>query len=187
VFTLAGALFAFGMTRLFAGPAPASSASQRAVPPPLAPAPQAVELVTSQRLEPPVVEESQISASTPATGAVRPPAPSREKSPRAVTAAARSAAAPPASASAAGDSAPAPATLRLTADPPAMVTVEGPGVSRTTATPVAALAVSPGSYRVVFRNETYGPPVATRVELQAGALLRVHADFREAEPRVTVR
>ena len=68
-----------------------------------------------------------------------------------------------------------------------MVTVEGEGVSRTTPTPVAALALSPGSYRVVFRNETYGPPVATRVELRAGALLRVHADFREAEPRVTVR
>jgi hypothetical protein len=68
-----------------------------------------------------------------------------------------------------------------------MVTVEGAGVSRTTPTPVAALTLSPGSYRVVFRNETYGPPVATRVELQAGALLRVHADFREAEPRVTVR
>jgi serine/threonine protein kinase len=190
-FTLAGALFAFGLTRLFAGPAPASSASepQRGPAAPLAPAstPQAMAVGVSQRPEVRATPEPEVRRTEPVGSAARTPLASSEKSPRALATSERAGTAPPASASAANEPAAAPATLRLTADPPAMVTVEGEGVSRTTPTPVAALALSPGSYRVVFRNETYGPPVATRVELRAGALLRVHADFREAEPRVTVR
>ncbi len=81
----------------------------------------------------------------------------------------------------------APATLRLTADPPAEVTVEGEGVTKTFTTPVRALSLKAGTYRVTFRNATYGPPVATRVTLLDGRAQVVHADFREAEPRVTVR
>ncbi len=105
---------------------------------------------------------------------------------------------PPASApSPAADSArepPSPAanrvadgTLRLTADPQAVVSVSGNGFSQTSATPVRSLAVPPGRYRVVFRSETYGAPVATEVTLAAGATRSVHADFRAAEPSVTVR
>ncbi len=189
VFTLAGALFAFGLTRLFAGPAPASSAreSPRESPSALAPVPtpQAVAIGIAQRAERLATRES---ASVPrASSATRAPAAPPEKSSRAAASSERPATVAPASAAAPSEPVVPPATLRLTADPPAMVTVEGAGVSRTTPTPVAALVLSPGSYRVVFRNETYGPPVATRVELQSGALLRVHADFREAEPRVTVR
>lgn len=187
VFTLAGALFAFGLTRLLAGPAAAPSAAARVT----TPSGVATERVPAQPASvgivrtPEAARPSEVRAREPTPSAARPTPATSDKSARiAPPAASVTSAAPGGSSS---DPALAPATLRLTADPPAMVTVEGAGVSRTTPTPVAALALSPGSYRVVFRNETYGPPVATRVELQAGVLLRVHADFREAEPRVTVR
>ena len=79
------------------------------------------------------------------------------------------------------------ATLRLTSDPPASVTVEGPSLSQTSSTPVRALPLPPGNYRITFRSETYGAPVATQVTLAAGARRSVHADFRAAVPAITVR
>jgi serine/threonine-protein kinase len=79
------------------------------------------------------------------------------------------------------------ATLRLTADPSAIVSVEGAQFSQTTATPVRALPLRPGTYRVSFRSETYGSPVTTQVTLAAGAHRSVHADFRAAVPTVMVR
>jgi len=79
------------------------------------------------------------------------------------------------------------AVLRLTADPQAVVNVEGPGVSQTSATPVRALSVPPGRYRVTFRSETYGAPVVSELMLAAGVHRSVHADFRAAAPSVIVR
>jgi serine/threonine-protein kinase len=81
----------------------------------------------------------------------------------------------------------ASATLRLTADPPAVVSVEGDGVEQTSTTPVRGLTLRPGVYRVTFRNETYRSPVATRVVLEPGGERSIHADFRAAEPRITQR
>jgi serine/threonine-protein kinase len=78
-------------------------------------------------------------------------------------------------------------TLRLTSDPQAVVSVTGNGFSQTSTTPVRSLAVTPGRYRIVFRSETYGAPVATEVTLAPGASRSVHADFRAAEPSVIVR
>jgi len=78
-------------------------------------------------------------------------------------------------------------TLKLTADPPAMVSVEGPGFSQTSPTPLRALPLPPGTYRVSFRNETYGSPVTSQVTLASGARRSVHADFRAAVPTITVR
>ncbi|HEX6275637.1 MAG TPA: hypothetical protein VFZ53_21495 [Polyangiaceae bacterium] len=78
-------------------------------------------------------------------------------------------------------------TLRLTADPPAVVSIEGNGFQQTSSTPVRGLALRPGAYRVTFRNETYDSPVATRVVLEPGGERSVHADFRAAEPRITQR
>jgi len=78
-------------------------------------------------------------------------------------------------------------TLKLTADPPAVVTVEGPGFSQTSPTPLRSLPVPPGTYRVTFRSETYGSPVTSQVTLVAGARRSVHADFRAAVPTITVR
>jgi hypothetical protein len=83
--------------------------------------------------------------------------------------------------------APADATLRLTADPAAIVSIEGTGFSQTTPTPVRALSLRPGSYRVSFRSETYASPVTTQVTLASGTKRNVHADFRAAVPTVTVR
>ena len=81
----------------------------------------------------------------------------------------------------------ADASLRLTADPSAIVSVEGVEFSQTSATPVRALPLRPGTYRVTFRSETYGSPVTTQVTLAAGARRSVHADFRAAVPTVMVR
>jgi hypothetical protein len=77
--------------------------------------------------------------------------------------------------------------LRLTADPPATVTVVGARVSQTHVTPVPGLKLPPGSYSVTFRSPTFGAPVVAQVELGAGVSRSVHADFRAAEPTVTVR
>jgi hypothetical protein len=81
----------------------------------------------------------------------------------------------------------ASAQLRLTADPQASVTVVGAHVAQTRSTPVASLALPAGSYTVTFRSPTFGDPVATRVDLSAGAFRSVHADFRAAVPTVVVR
>jgi hypothetical protein len=79
------------------------------------------------------------------------------------------------------------ATLRLTADPPAVVNVAGDGFEHTASTPIRGLSLRPGVYRVTFRNETYRSPVATRVVLEPGGERSVHADFRAAEPTISVR
>jgi serine/threonine-protein kinase len=79
------------------------------------------------------------------------------------------------------------ALLRLTADPQATVTVVGARVSQTHVTPVPGLKLPPGAYSITFRSATFGAPVATQVELAPGASRAVHADFRAAEPTVTVR
>lgn len=92
------------------------------------------------------------------------------------------AAAPAAAATAVGI-----ASLRITADPPAVATIEGADVAETRATPVRSLPLRPGAYRVSFRSETYGSPVTTQVTLAAGTARTVHADFRAAVPTVTVR
>ncbi len=81
----------------------------------------------------------------------------------------------------------ASAELKLTADPPATVTVVGGAVSQTWVTPVRALKLAPGAYSVTFRSATFGDPVAARVELLPGSIRAVHADFRAAVPKVVVR
>jgi serine/threonine protein kinase len=81
----------------------------------------------------------------------------------------------------------ADATLRLTSDPPGVVIIDGAGFSQTSTTPVRALALRAGSYRLTFRSETYGAPVVTQVTLTSGARRSVHADFRSAQPSITVR
>ena len=93
---------------------------------------------------------------------------------------------PPAFAPAASDVA-ATALLRLTADPQASVTVVGLRVSQTHVTPVVGLKLPPGSYSLTFRSPTFGAPVVAQVELSAAVSRSVHADFRAAEPTVTVR
>ncbi|MDF3071145.1 MAG: serine/threonine protein kinase [Polyangiaceae bacterium] len=103
-----------------------------------------------------------------------PPSPSSTTAPKGVGKAAQSASS-------------ASAQLRLTADPPAVVTIVGGKVSQTLSTPVRGLSLPPGAYAVTFRSPTFGEPVAARVELSASASRSVHADFRAAIPTVQVR
>jgi hypothetical protein len=67
------------------------------------------------------------------------------------------------------------------------VTIVGARGAQTHVTPVSSLQLPPGSYSVTFRSPTFGAPVVAQVELTVGVSRRVHADFRAAEPTVTVR
>jgi hypothetical protein len=77
--------------------------------------------------------------------------------------------------------------LRVTADPRATIEVSGFGFHEIRQTPVLGLKVPSGKYQIVFRNDTFGAPVNAQVMVVAGASRSVHADFRQAEPVVTVR
>jgi hypothetical protein len=52
---------------------------------------------------------------------------------------------------------------------------------------VRELKLPAGAYIVRFESATYGSPVSTQVTLSDGAQRSVHADFREAEPRISIR
>jgi eukaryotic-like serine/threonine-protein kinase len=77
--------------------------------------------------------------------------------------------------------------LKLTADPRAVVEVSGPHFQRTAKSPIVGLKVPVGRYQVVFRNDTWGVPLGTQVMVVAGVSRSVHADFRLAEPAISVR
>lgn len=126
---------------------------------------------------PPAPEPRRDPAPEPAPSGVRPAPVVRSATPRGVA---------PAKADA-GTEPSAQSTLKLTADLPAVVTVRGSGVSETRPTPVRALRVPAGTYTVTFSSETYSTPVSTRIVLERGASRAVHADFRDAVPRVSVR
>ncbi len=79
------------------------------------------------------------------------------------------------------------AILRLTADPPAAVSIDGDGTHESRTTPVSGLALRPGRYRLTFRNETYGAPVTTVLNVGPGETRSAHADFRAVEPSISVR
>jgi len=78
-------------------------------------------------------------------------------------------------------------TLRITADPRATIEVSGASFHELAQTPVLGLKVPAGRYQIVFRNDTFGTPVSAQVMVVAGSNRSVHADFRQAEPAVTVR
>lgn len=78
-------------------------------------------------------------------------------------------------------------SLKLTADPRATFEVNGPSFHRLGQTPMLALKLPTGRYQVVFRNDTFGAPVTAQVAVVASGSRSVHADFRQAEPVVTVR
>jgi serine/threonine protein kinase len=176
-----------------AGGPPAQTGELAAAASPLVSAAPSVEQMTA---EPPAIPVLAAVATLPARSARPAPATngvssstkgSPAPSPANTSLPAPGSAAPGSSAASAAKDGATLAVLRLTADPQAMVSVEGPGVSQTVATPVRALSVPPGSYRVTFRSETYGAPVVSEVMLAAGAHRSVHADFRAAAPSVIVR
>ncbi len=164
----AGALIAtgvFGGVRLLDGEA-RGSATTSARPPPSAPA------LGPAIAKPQSSPEPSATARTIASALVAPPK-KPELAPDAT---------PETSARRAANSA-----LRLTSDPAAKVFVRGAGLTRALTTPVRELKLPPGVYSVSFESATYGAPVTTSVSLADGAQRSVHADFREAEPRIRVR
>jgi len=151
-----------------------------------APSPIVTAAVNSEVAPPkalPLVERAALATAPPALGSQRRPAQPSPLSSRSEPLQART---PPASG--ARDEVPsASGKLRLTADPPASVSLQGGSGVRAFTTPVRELSLAPGIYVVTFRNDTYGMPVVARVNLEAGSERSVHVDFREVEPRVIVR
>ena len=76
--------------------------------------------------------------------------------------------------------------LRVTADPRATVDVSGANFHELRQTPALGIKVPSGKYQIVFRNDTFGTPVSAQVLVVAGVSRSVHADFRQAEPTVTI-
>jgi hypothetical protein len=77
--------------------------------------------------------------------------------------------------------------LKITADPRATVEVSGAHFHQLGQSPLVGLRVPVGRYQIVFRNDTFGAPLSAQVMVVAGASRSVHADFRQAEPAVSVR
>jgi serine/threonine protein kinase len=77
--------------------------------------------------------------------------------------------------------------LKITADPRAVIDVSGSHFHQQGETPLVGLRVQAGKYLVVFRNDTFGTPLTAQVMVVAGGNRSVHADFRQAEPAVSVR
>ncbi|HYP98838.1 MAG TPA: protein kinase [Polyangiaceae bacterium] len=94
----------------------------------------------------------------------------------------------PAATSAAGPSAEPEqfGMLKVTADPRALVEVSGPHFHQAGQSPLVGLKVPVGKYQVVFRNDTFGAPLNAQVMILSGVSRSVHADFRQAEPAVSV-
>lgn len=173
-FALAALLLASALVVLASSPRSPAPAVLAARPLASAPAPSPAPVSTPSRVVP--VEESAAPATEPRSAA---------KSP------ARPAGSVPSGKRATASETPPPVTatarLRLTADPPASVSLQGASGVRAFTTPVREVALPAGVYVLTFRNDTYGMPVVTRVNIEAGSERSVHVDFREVEPRVSVR
>src|SRR6478609_4005704 len=138
-------------------------------------------VAASAELAPP---PAKTSASNAAPGT---PAPSPKPEP--ATAHAHSApSAPSAPISAAASSAEPDqfGVLKVTADPRALVEVSGPHFHQAGQSPLIGLKVPVGKYQIVFRNDTFGAPLNAQVMILSGVSRSVHADFRQAEPAVSV-
>ncbi|HEY0469844.1 MAG TPA: hypothetical protein VGC79_36915, partial [Polyangiaceae bacterium] len=72
------------------------------------------------------------------------------------------------------------------ADPRAAVEISGPHFQKLGQSPMFGLRVPAGKYQVVFRNDTFGAPLSAQVMILAGVQRSVHADFRQAEPQVSI-
>jgi hypothetical protein len=79
---------------------------------------------------------------------------------------------------------PLSARLSVTAEPPALVIIDGEQRGRT---PLVQLRLSEGKHRIAFRNQVLGETVETELSLDERATRRVHADFTSATPEVHVR
>jgi hypothetical protein len=76
--------------------------------------------------------------------------------------------------------------LKITADPRAAVEISGPHFHQLGQSPIVGLKVPVGRFQIVFRNDTFGAPLSTQIMIVAGVNRSVHADFRQAEPAVSI-
>jgi len=123
----------------------------------------------------------QTSGSPPVAESARIPAPSAKKSEDGARAHAPASSVPPSK---------EPeqfGVLKITADPRAAVEVSGPHFHQLGQSPIVGLKVPVGRYQVVFRNDTFGAPLSAQVTILTGVNRSVHADFRSAEPAVSIR
>jgi hypothetical protein len=76
--------------------------------------------------------------------------------------------------------------VQVTAEPPALVQVDGAAAGRT---PLSSLSLSPGVHAFVFVSELLGEKLESKLELDASApdQQRIHADFTSATPQVYLR
>ncbi|HYQ17296.1 MAG TPA: hypothetical protein VEQ58_16100, partial [Polyangiaceae bacterium] len=65
--------------------------------------------------------------------------------------------------------------------------ISGPHFHQLGQSPMVGLKVPVGKYQVVFSNDTFGAPLSAQVMILSGVSRSVHADFRQAEPSVSVR
>ena len=77
-------------------------------------------------------------------------------------------------------------TLKITADPRSAVEVSGPHFQQSGQSPLVGLKLPVGKYQVVFRNDTFGAPLSAQLTILSGVSRSIHADFRQAEPAISV-
>jgi hypothetical protein len=74
--------------------------------------------------------------------------------------------------------------VQVTAEPPALVQVDGAALGRT---PLSHLKLSPGVHDFVFVSELLGEKLESKLNLEASERQRIHADFTSATPQVHLR
>jgi len=85
---------------------------------------------------------------------------------------------------AASASARARVRVQVTAEPPALVQVDGVASGRT---PLSSLSLSPGVHAFVFVSELLGEKLEAKLSVDATDRHRIHADFTSATPQVYLR
>jgi eukaryotic-like serine/threonine-protein kinase len=171
-----------------AGPGPAGSAALAGGPAPLGPERARAAAVPAAAAPDPVLAAAAPAPSKDAEArsarvlaphsAPRPPqpgAPSTE--PRPTSAQLRGA-------SSAGPMRAARVRVQVTAEPPALVQVDGAALGRT---PLSSLSLSAGAHDFVFVSELLGERLEAKLHLDGSDAQRVHADFTSATPQVYLR
>lgn len=135
-----------------------------------------------------VIAEPPLAAALPSVAAPTAvaAAPSQKAEPAAHVRGTPSAASAPGIAAPSAEPEPQFGVLRVTADPRALVEVSGAHFHQTGQSPMLGVRVPVGKYQVVFRNDTFGAPLSAQVMVLSGVSRSVHADFRQAEPAVSV-
>jgi len=74
--------------------------------------------------------------------------------------------------------------VQVTAEPPALVQVDGVAVGRT---PLSSLSLSPGVHAFSFVSELLGEKLEAKLSVDGSERRRIHADFTSATPQVYLR